>query len=64
MARIRSLLLSISLTLAVVASTGCQSPYNSDRTTILDGTLGAGTGEVFSAATGQPRGTEHPTLNQ
>ena len=64
MARIRSLLLSIGLTLAAVVSTGCQSPYNSDRATLLDGALGAGTGEVFNAATGQPRGMDHPTLNQ
>jgi hypothetical protein len=62
-ARIRSLLLLIGLTLAAVVSTGCQSPYNSDHAA-LDGVLGPGTGEVFGAAMGQPRGTEHPTLNQ
>lgn len=64
MARIRSLLLLIGLTLAAVVSTGCQSPYNSDHASLFDGVLGPGTGEVFGAATGQPRGTEHPTLNQ
>ena len=44
-------LLSVGL---VVLSTGCQSPYHSDRGAALGGLLGAGTGAIVGAASGQP----------
>jgi hypothetical protein len=53
-ARIRWLLLLLTMMLASLASTGCQSPYNSDRGALFGGVLGAGTGAVVGAATGHP----------
>lgn len=54
MPRTHLLALSLSLMLAMVASTGCQSPYRSDQGALFGGLLGAGTGAVVGAASGHP----------
>ena len=54
MARMSSLLALLGLTLAVVTSTGCQSPYHSDQGALFGGLLGAGTGAIIGGATGHP----------
>ena len=49
-----SLLLSVGFSLAVAASSGCQSPYHSDQGALFGGLLGAGTGAIIGGATGHP----------
>jgi hypothetical protein len=53
-ARMPSLLLSLGLCMAVVSTTGCQSPYHSDQGALMGGLLGAGTGAIVGGATGHP----------
>jgi hypothetical protein len=52
MARTPSLWHSIGLMVALVATSGCQSPYHSDQGALFGGLLGAGTGAVVGSALG------------
>jgi hypothetical protein len=48
------LILSLGLSILVLALSGCMSPYHSDRGAVTGGLLGAGTGAIIGSATGHP----------
>jgi hypothetical protein len=53
-ARTPTSILSFALILAIVATTGCSSPYHADQGALFGGLLGAGTGALVGGATGHP----------